>query len=461
MLSEFRTMFRKMGEVRRNERMSRAEFESMKLEKFRRLVRHANQHSPYYSQIIRERGIHLDTCVPKDFPVLDKTILMANFDAIVTDRRITKQAVADFLTRSVAPNDLLFGDYHVLHTSGSSGEVGYFLYSELDWVRGMTGGMLRRPASPRPRLKKKGFRRWRMAYYAAVGGHFAGVSMMASAQRGWGKLFVKVGLFEVNDPLPRVIAQLNEFQPDFLGGYTTAIKILAAKQREGLLKISVLGIACAGEAMTPADKAYLEETFGCEANGGYGCTEHLMMGYSNPDGRTMTLRDDDLIYEFFDDHCLVTNLFNFTMPLIRYRMSDILRPIAQPNPTSPYIVVDSLVGRTEKMPMFLNRDGAEDFIHPISIVELIFAGVTRFQMQLVDRSSFRFLVCLDTALTAAQRNESIIGVQHRLREFLDQKLMNNVQFEVVTVDNIPLDQRTRKFKLIIDAPVDARGEQAL
>jgi phenylacetate-CoA ligase len=151
----------------------------------------------------------------------------------------------------------------------------------------------------------------------------------------------------------------------------------------------------------------------------------------------------------------VTNLFNYTMPLIRYRMSDILRPIVQENPTSPYIVVDTLVGRTEKMPIFLNRDGAEDFIHPISVVELIFAGVTRFQMQLIDKAAFRFLVCLDSALTQEQRIDALKGVETRLREFLGQKRMNNVRFDVVAVDDIPLDARTRKFKLIVDAPLAA------
>jgi len=458
MFSEIATMLAKVREYRRNERMSRVEFDAMKLDKFRKLARYANEHSPYYKQIIRERGIDLDRCVPADFPVLTKTTLMANFDAVVTDRRITKQVVADFLTRSVDPNDFLFGDYHVLHTSGSSGEMGYFLYSAREWVHGMSSGMIRRSSRPRP--KKKGFGPWRFAYYAAVGGHFAGVSMMSSATRGLGRFFMKVGLYEVNSPLPEVIEQLNKFQPHFLGGYTTALKILAAKQREGVLRLNVKGVATGGETMTPADKALLESAFGCEANGGYACTEHLMMGGSNPDGRTMTLYDNDLIYEFFDDHSLITNLFNYTMPLIRYRMSDILRPLPNEkppdNPQAPYIVIDNIVGRTEKMPLFLNRDGVEDFVHPISIVELFIAGVTRFQMQLVSKSSFRFLVCLDGLLNPQQRAETLAATQQRLREFLNQKLMDNVTFEVIPVADLPVDPKTGKFKLIVDAPtIDA------
>jgi phenylacetate-CoA ligase len=450
-LMQFFIMLGKMREFKRNERMSRPEFEAMQLKKFRKLAQHAAAKSAFYADIVKDRNINLDTCVPTDFPVLTKSILMANFDRIVTDKRLTKHVIVDFLTRSKEPNDLLFDQYHVLHTSGSSGEMGYFVYSEKEWTCGMSAGA---PRSSRPRAKvrkKPGRRKFRMAYYAAIGGHFAGVSMVSSAKRGIMKWFIDVALYEVNAPLPQTLASLNELQPDFLGGYTTALKILATKQREGLLNISPAAMNVGGEGLTLADKAFLESTFGCEVVSGYGCTEHMMMGLSDPDGATMTLFDDDLVYEFFDDHSLVTNLFNYTLPLIRYRMSDILRPIAPQPTSSPYIVIDSLVGRTEKMPMFVNRDGAEDFIHPISVVELFIAGVTRFQMRLIDKTSFQFAVCLDPQLDAVQRAGTLAATEKRLREFLEQKLMSNVTFTVLTVADLPVDPKTGKFKLIVDA----------
>jgi phenylacetate-coenzyme A ligase PaaK-like adenylate-forming protein len=294
-----------------------------------------------------------------------------------------------------------------------------------------------------------------MAYFAAVGGHFAGVSIISSAMRGLARLFVNVKLLEVNSPLPQVIEELNRFQPDALSGYTTALKILAEHQLRGTLRIAPLALMTAGEAMTPADKAMLEAAFQCPAHNGYGTSEHLMMGGVNPDGETMTLYDDDLIYEIFDDHSLITNLFNYTEPLIRYRMSDILRPVEQANPTSPYLVIKSLIGRTEKVPTFMNRDGVEDFISPHTINEIFVAGITRFQMQLVSKTKFVFKVVLDPLLSAAQRAETLRATERRLRELLDQKLMQNVTFEVVPTDDLPVNPRTRKFQLIVDAPADS------
>ena len=48
-------------------------------------------------------------------------------------------------------------------------------------------------------------RRLRLAFYGATGGHFAGVTGMASMQRGMQRLFVDARSFEVNTPLPAVV----------------------------------------------------------------------------------------------------------------------------------------------------------------------------------------------------------------------------------------------------------------
>lgn len=440
-------MVRTMRELKHNEALSRAQLEELKLRKFRALVRHAQLHAPYYAQLIEERGIRVESCVPTDFPVLTKTLLMANFDSLVTDRRITKQRIADFLTGSTDPNDLFLDAYRVLHTSGTSGEVGYFVYSREDWARGMSPRGQRR-ASPPPG-RRRGLRRLRVAFFGATGGHYAGVSIMSSAQRGIARLFVKARAYEVNTPLPETLAQLNGFQPDFLSGYTNALKVLAEKQREGSLRIAPWMIAATGETVTAEDMKLLREAFGAEVFSAYGCTEHLMIGASNPDGATMTLFDDQLIFEFHEDHSLITNLFNRTLPLIRYRMSDILRPVAQ-QPAQRHLIVENLVGRTEQAPTFVNRNGVEDFISPITIAEIFVAGIVRFQMHLITRTSFRFLVCLEPTLDEKGREAAIAAMKSRLREILVQKDLDNVTFEVEAVDELPADPRSRKFRLIVD-----------
>ena len=444
MLGEIVGRIAQAREIRRALKLSRADFEAWKLGKFRRLARHARERSPYYRRIIDERKIEVDRCVPGDFPVLTKSLLMQHFDEISTTPGVTKQAIADFLTRSHDPTELFLGKYRVIHTSGSSGEVGYFVYSLKDWIRGSYMGR----RGPQPPRKRKG--KFRLAYYAAIDGHYAGVTMIRSIETGLAKFFVDVGCFEVNTPLHEVIAALNAFQPDFLAGYTTALKILAERQRAGELKLDCLiGIGTAGEATTEVDRALLEQAFGCRLTNTYGCSEHLGMGAAPPGASNIVLTDHDLIYEFYPDHSVITNLFNYTLPLIRYRMSDILRPVDS-GAHAPYLVIESLVGRNELQPVFKTRDGGEDFISPHTINEVFVAGVTRFQMHLLGAEAFRFMVCLDPKLEAEQRATAIKGVSDRLREILARKRMENVRFEVLAVDDLPVDPRTRKFQLIVD-----------
>ncbi len=123
----------------------------------------------------------------------------------------------------------------------------------------------------------------------------------------------------------------------------------------------------------------------------YGCSEHLGMGSAMPGSEEIVLYDDDLIFEFRDDYTLITNLFNHTLPLIRYRMADTLKPIKSDAHT-PYLVIENLIGRNELQPVFFNRDGNKDFISPHTINEIFVPGVTRFQLQLTGDDSFRFMV---------------------------------------------------------------------
>lgn len=447
MWNEIRMIAGILREQKRLARFSREQLEADKLARFRRLVAHARLHSTYYANVIKLRGIDIVRCVPTDFPVLTKSMLMANFDGIVTDRRITKQRIDNFLSRSTDPNELLLDEFHVLHTSGTSGEVGYFVYSQPDWYRGMmVAGRRERPSSPQ---RERKFGRFRFGFYGATGGHFAGVSMATSAQRGIARMLMKVGVFEVNSPLPDVIAQLNAFQPDMLTGYTTALKVLAARQQSGELRIAPRMIGAGGETVTAADRAILQQAFRCDVASTYACTEHLMMGSSDPDGELMTLYDDHLIYEFFDDHSLVTNLFNTTLPLIRYRMSDVLQPV--PNTTGTrHLKIRNLVGRTELVPLFVNDAGVEDFVSPHTINEIFVAGVTKFQLQITSRTSFTFLACLEPALDSNARAQALQALDARLREILAQKRMSSVQFTIEPREEIGVDPRTRKFRLIVD-----------
>ncbi len=440
----FRNFAKQLRQLQRNSRLSRAELERQKERQFRQLVRYAAEHSAYYRDLIQQQGIDVETCRVSDFPILTKDQVITEFDRLVTDPSLNRQRVAEFLEHSKDPNDLLFDKYQVVHTSGSSGQVGCFVFTVPEWCVGMAqSGRFLYPAK-QPRFPW--MRRIRYAFVGAIGGHFAGVSFTCLITHRVLNWRYKLKLLEVNQPLDQVVAALNEFKPDLVAGYTTALCQLAEEQEAGRLKLNTKAISTSGEPQTKVHYEKLSRTFQCPVMNTYACSENLLMGHSIDENNSMIIYDDHFIVEFAEQGIVVTNLFNFTQPLIRYQMSDVLRPLDS-NAVSPYLLVESVVGRNEVNPVFLNRNGVEDYLSPHNIVELFMPGVSRFQMHLLGDNAFEFRICLDGSVAETTAREEM---GKKLYELLAQKNMENVQFQVVVVDDLKLDAETGKFKLIVD-----------
>jgi phenylacetate-CoA ligase len=432
----------KYCELSVNSLLPRFVLEQNKLRKFRKLVAYLNKKSRYYQKVIKEQGIDIENCKPEDFPVMTKASLMEYFDHIVTDEQITKVGIDNFITHSKDYRELYLNKYHVVHSSGSSGEIGYFVFTKRDWLHGLSQGFRLRHA--------KVFGRRHFAFYGATGGHYGGVSTVTSGIYDVANKQHDVRVYETSGPVEVVVEQLNDFQPEVLGGYTTGLKILAEKQNLRTLHITPKAIEALGEPVTQADKAYLQAAFKCKVFNLYGCSEHLLMGVGHPGEAGITLYDDDLIYEFHNDHTIITNLFNRTLPLIRYRMSDILQLQPVSASRGPYRKIGGIVGRGTSIAKFVNLHGEEDFISAM-MLDYYLPGVNRFQMRPTSRISFDFLVRLEQGQTLAQEVATAESARQWLREILDQKKMQNVHFNVRIVDDIPIDAKTGKFQLIASA----------
>src|SRR6185437_12631698 len=100
-------------------RLTKEQIKEMQMKKFRKLIVYVSRHSHYYSELIKNNNITVETCKPEDFPILTKEIVMDHFDEIVTDQRITKEKISSFLSQSQNPSQLFLNKYYVINTSGS------------------------------------------------------------------------------------------------------------------------------------------------------------------------------------------------------------------------------------------------------------------------------------------------------------------------------------------------------
>jgi len=446
-LRRYRIVRAKLAEYRRHAGLTRDQFEAERLARFRRHLAFAQRHSPYYAEVLRARGVDAAAATPADLPVLTKDILRERFDDVVTDRRITAAGIERFLRGSRDAGELYLGEFRVLHTSGSSGPPTYVVFSERDWVRGMAQWL--RPAFRPPGPVR--LRPYRIAYYGATGGHYGGVSMATPTREGLMRRLVSVGLHDVDAPLADTLRALGAQQPDFLIGYVAALKVLAEAQLSGRLAIAPSMVQGGGEAMTPADAALLRRAFGCDVRNNYGCTEHLMMGLSAPDGERIVLYDDDLVFEIRDDHCLVTNLFNETLPLFRYRLDDLLRPAPDPDPRFPWLAIEPLIGRSEITLTLVNDDGLPEALLPYSLIVLLTApNVLGFQVRADSETALTLRVRVDPATGPDARAAALAAMQAQVRRLLDGKRMHGVTVAVEEADALLPDPRTGKLKLVLD-----------
>ncbi len=419
-------------------KLSKEQIKEMQLKKFLRLVAYVADHSPYYREIIIKNNIDVKNCTPEDFPELTKETVIERFDDIVTDKHITKEEISAFLVRSKNPLELFFGKYYVVHSSGSSGTVGYFIYNENELARGLAHFS---------RIKKLSFLQ-RFAFVGATKGHFAGITMVSSAKK-LPFIYSAVETYDINMPFSDIITGLQKFQPTSISGYAYALKKIAEAQKEGKIHINPEVIQSSGEAISSSDQEFIESVFKIPLINVYAATENFIMGIGKKTFGGMYLMEDDLIFEILPTHTNVTNLFNYTLPLIRYKMQDKLEKMSDPHPILPFTKVKTLVGRKENLPYFINDKGEEDFLSHSYIIEFYVPHVDSFQMHLHDKNSFTFQVVLEKGLDTATKQRTLHEIREKLQAILQEKQMTKVVFTVEVVDHLWVDPKTGKFKLIV------------
>ena len=63
---------------------------------------------------------------------------MENFDKVVTDKRINQELLRKFDT-SNKEDGLFKNEFHVVHSSGSTGKPSYFVYNNKAWEQMLIG----------------------------------------------------------------------------------------------------------------------------------------------------------------------------------------------------------------------------------------------------------------------------------------------------------------------------------
>jgi len=427
--------------------------------RLKKLVKLAKERAPFYAKLYSH--IDVENFKLTDLPPTTKELLMENFTDTLTVDDVDFDEVKAFIEDPSRIGEFYKNKYVLVHTSGTTGIKGYFVYSKGGWamIQALYLQRCRRDTRVFPDIITRIFNPIRYAMIIPVGGHYATLLAERISPSKLKGVYYRIKLLSILDPLDKVLAELNEFQPEMLHGYPTYMEKLAYEKIKGSLNISPEFVSVASETLTDQARALLERAFGVQVANYYGTTECVQLAFECEHKR-MHLHQDWAFMEPVDEddnpvppgveshHVLITNLYNPVQPIIRYRLDDVVVWEADQRCEcgSPLPVV-RIIGRAYDNFWVTDKFGQYTSFAPIGLQVILIEvdGLRAFQMIQEERNRVRMLYVADEGFPPED-----VGAQIKRKldkYFIEQNLDGCIEMSLEHVHEIPRDPVSGKVKL--------------
>jgi putative adenylate-forming enzyme len=356
--------------------------------------------SPWYRQFA---DVKFD-----DLPIIDKTIMMEHFDQINT-RGITAKKAFEVALAAEKSRDFTdtLGDVTAGLSTGTSGSRGLFLASTRErrkWAGMMMARLLQQPLWHRQSIAF--FLRANSNLYETVSN----------------KARISFSFYDLCTALPDHMERLNEQRPSILIAPAQVLGLLAQEQLQHRLEISPRLIYSVAEVLDASDRQVIEEAFPGRLGEIYQCTEGVLAmtcGHGS-----LHLNEE---YVFFEKEWLdrdsgrftpiVTDFSRETMPIVRYRMNDILVEDNRPCPCGNVTTrISRIEGRCDDILKYRKLNGETTHIMPDMITRsVVVAHESITDYRIIQKSPSTLTVMLESE----QVQEARDAVTERLREFFN------------------------------------------
>jgi phenylacetate-CoA ligase len=299
------------------------------LSKLQRLVQHAYENVPYYRSLFEKEGL-----LPEDIDSLE------TYAALPV---LTKSAIQDSLEDLVA-RDIDCSTLALNSTGGSTGAPLNF-YQDDNYIRWADAARLRA---------------WR--YMAGVGereleavlwGAVRDVGARATFKQFLYNLFregtLTLNTFDLDLSMLRTyVKYYNVCKPSVVRGYASSLYYVACYvEKEGIRIHKPAAVISSTEVLHDRMRETIERVFGVKVFDSYGCRELSQIATECEAHNGLHIVFENQYVELCDNEIIVTNLNNYAMPFLRYKIGDLARGIdASPcscGRHSPRIV--NLIGR--------------------------------------------------------------------------------------------------------------------
>lgn len=370
-----------------------AQWQQRQAQRLAQLVDAAATGSRWFRERLRGLRPASDTrALLAQLPVTRKRELMAHFDQWVADPALKLDTLRAFTRDPARRGEVLLGRYHVWESSGSSGEPALFVQDAralavADALEAARGPLTLLDAGlPWPGSM-------RMAYVAALEGHFAGVVTFERlrALNPW--FGASARAFSFLQPIDALAGQLNAFAPTVLSSYPSMAWVLAQAQADGRLAIAPRALWTGGETLTPGLRRAIGEAFHAPVRNSYGASECLTIASECRCGR-LHLNADWVILEPVDERgravpegevgatTLLTNLANRVQPILRYELGDRVRFVPGACACGSTLPVIEVEGRCDDVLTLDAGDGRAVHIPPLALCTVLEDGAGVFDFRL-------------------------------------------------------------------------------
>ncbi len=398
------------------------------------------------------RESDLDAVTPIDLPIVDKPLLMENFDRAVTDPAVQFQDIVACWSDPKAASKPSLRPYALISTSGTSGQPALLIYDSIGWRTTRAAFLVRL-------IHRKGRRKW-VHRRAFLGGNFhmgAGALMTRTRPR-----FAPEPLIvSPQDPMEEIVRKLNAYRPTLLTGFSSPVAALAREALEGRLRIDPQVVGTSGETLTPGMEDDIEKAWPGRQINAYSASEALCVAarrYKQP----FTVYDDLYVVEVLDDQgepvapgrtgeVVMTNLHNRILPLIRYRMSDRATMGPEP-PEGPFSILQALVGREKDAIPIIRDDGTTGEIQSVAFSGFVSPLLIQYRVVLKAPD------LIEVSYVAREEIDEHMR-QRILRSLRESKAGNRMRVQANRMNSLPVDPKTNKVRFT-EVLCDLEGDRA-
>ena len=423
--------FRYYKSLKALEFCGRDEIEKISQIRLRRILLHCFNNVPYYSNLWTEIGIkHEDFYKPgflQRLPMLTKENVTANRDSALFSRNSKREEVLE------------------IKTSGSSGQP-FITFADRFQLEVRFATTMRALEMTGYKFGDRQLRLWHQKI---------GMSkFQARAERidAWFLRRKFIPAFELNSQkLKELNETLQTLNPILIDGYAESMNYLAGNSEIQGSVGALQGIMTSAQELTKPSREAIEGKFGVSVFDKYGSREFSGIAYECREGRVRHVQDESYVVEIITGgrlaepgeigEVVITDLNNYTFPLIRYRIGDLALCLAQVSCACgrPLSQVGPIQGRSQALVLCSNGVWLPGtfFAHFFKEYE----GVIKFfQIVQSEESSFTLKYVRAEDFTYSEFEV----MQVKLREFIGAEMIVNYE----PVKEIPLLKTGKRTPVI-------------